>query len=196
MPSRPTASLQGAARSEGDGDLPERTARLRPASAWRGTRRYLSRWRSPRRRRSTRSETSSPRARASSPARRSSGPQPRSRLGRWWTTPAAPAGREHRGRPEMVDELDAEEFAVNPLGPRRGAGPQGPTSDPVRMYLKEIGKVPLLTAGASHPGQGDRRGRGRHRRDRQGRRQRCARPPRPGCGSCSAPSATASWRRS
>ncbi len=48
---------------------------------------------------------------------------------------------------EMVDELDAEEFAREARSARdEELALKAPTNDPVRMYLKEIGKVALLTA--------------------------------------------------
>jgi len=48
---------------------------------------------------------------------------------------------------EMVDELDAEEFARDARRARdEDLALKAPTNDPVRMYLKEIGKVPLQTA--------------------------------------------------
>src|SRR6266540_4361034 len=47
---------------------------------------------------------------------------------------------------EMVDELDAEEFAREARSARdEELALKAPTNDPVRMYLKEIGKVPLPT---------------------------------------------------
>src|SRR6266516_939285 len=48
---------------------------------------------------------------------------------------------------EMVDELDVEEFAREArLARDEELARKAPTNAPVRMYLKEIGTVPLLTA--------------------------------------------------
>jgi RNA polymerase primary sigma factor len=54
---------------------------------------------------------------------------------------------ENVGVVEMVDELEADQFAREARSARdEDLALNAPTNDPVRMYLREIGKVALLTA--------------------------------------------------
>ena len=170
----------------------------RGAPTWRRTEREVpERWPSPKRRRSTRSAILSPRARnaASSPTRRSSRPSPRStsRPSRWTTSCSTCRTRTSRSSRWSTSSTPRSSPA-RPARPATELRPQGPTNDPVRMYLKEIGKV-LLTASrrSSWPRRSTRVRPPPPRSTRPP--TTAASSPRPGCASSSAPSATASWPR-
>ena len=147
-------------------------------------------------------------ARAAAPARRRASAERRRASG---------SGVARRRR--RTTNADAE-LAVGAVGRARHAQREGGSFDPVRMYLKEIGKVPLLTAEqevtlAKRIEAGllaTRDARRRSEAGRAARRQppgrasrRCsatasspaASSPRPTCGSsCRSPSVTsaAAWR--